>query len=297
MGTVASALVLGLALVVTVAPSAAAGAAPAFPTLVEIRAGHHPGFDRLVFEFEGPLPERTSVRWAERITNDPSGLPVAVQGHAYLNVIMAHVTAHKDTPGWVTTYGPRRRAYDLPNIAHVVAAGDFEAYVSFGVGLMKRTEILRTARLRDPSRYVIDVSTAFRKVDVEIALLDQAAFEVGTPPYLAFVSRKVPLAGRPDSALLRLWAGATEAERARGLRFLSSFTSGFRRLRIDARTHVARLDLIGRCDDLGKPVSVADEIGATLKRFDWIEWVKVYRQGETQHPWGARDSVPECLAP
>jgi hypothetical protein len=266
---------------------------------VAIRAAHHPGFDRIVFEFEGPLPESTSVRWADRITNDPSDLPVPVQGNAYLSVVMYHVRAHKDTPSYGTTYGPRERGHDLPNIAHLMAAGDFEAYVSFGIGLMKRTQILRTARLRDPSRYVIDVSTDFHKERVGVAVFDQSALDAGTPPALALVvvPRVVPRSGKPASALLRLWAGVTEEERAGGLRFVSSFTSGFRDLRIDGETGIARLDLIGSCNRSGKPVSVADEIMATLRRFGTIDWVKIYRAGETQHPWGPRDSVPECLAP
>lgn len=292
-----SVLILGVVLLLVLAPAVQAGAAPGFPTLVEIRAAHHPGFDRIVFEFDGPLPESTSVRWADRITNDPSGLPVPVQGNAYLSVVMYHVRAHNDTPSYGTTYGPRERGYDLPNIAHLMAAGDFEAYVSFGIGLMKRTEILRTARLLEPSRYVIDVSTAFDKVDVEVAFVEQAAVDDGDPPYLTFVDRMVPRTGRPGSALLRLWAGVTEEERAGGLRFVSSFTSGYRDLRIDRQSGIARLDLIGSCNGSGKPVSVADEIMATLRRFGAIDWVKIYRAGETQHPWGARDSVPECLAP
>ena len=40
------------------APALAADPAPAapVPTLVGIRAAHHPGFDRVVFEFRGGLP-------------------------------------------------------------------------------------------------------------------------------------------------------------------------------------------------------------------------------------------------
>lgn len=294
-----SVLILGVVLLLGMAPAVQAGAAPGFPTLVEIRAAHHSGFDRIVFEFEGPLPESTSVRWADRITSDPSDLPVPVQGNAYLSVVMAHVRAHKDEPWWVTTYGPRERAFDLPNLAHLMAAGDFEAYVSFGIGLMKRTEILGTMRLRDPSRYVIDISTDFHKERVGVAVFDQSALDAGTPPALALVvvPRLVPRSGKPASALLRLWAGVTEQERASGLRFVSSFTRGFRNLEVDRSRGLARLDILGRCDDLGQPFSVADEIMATLKRFGSIDWVKIYREGETQHPWGPRDSVPECIAP
>jgi len=43
---------------------------------------------------------------------------------------------------------------------------------------------------------------------------------------------------------------------------------------------------------------VADEIVATLKPFfPTILWVKIFdSKGQTQHPWGRRDSIPDCLA-
>ena len=85
MRSLAVAVTLGLALLVPLAP---AGAAAPFPTLVEIRAAHHPGFDRIVFEFDGGLPERTTARWVDRVTRDPSGLPLAVQGNAFIAVVL-----------------------------------------------------------------------------------------------------------------------------------------------------------------------------------------------------------------
>src|SRR3989304_701121 len=151
MRQTASVVVLGLALIVAMAAVAVAQPESAFPRLVDIRAAHHPGFDRIVFEFAGGLPERTVARWSDGIVHDPSGLPVHVQGRAFIQVDMSFVTAHEQAAPFATTYGARSRAFDLPNFAHVVAAGHFEAVVSFWIGLMKETRILRTARLRDPS--------------------------------------------------------------------------------------------------------------------------------------------------
>jgi hypothetical protein len=273
----------------------AAGAPPPFPTLVEIRVGHHPGFDRIVFEFEGGLPERTTARWVERVTRDPSGLPLAVHGNAFVAVVLRGVTAHEDTPGAPTTYGPRQRAYDLPDIAHVAEAGDFEAVVSFGIGLMARTHILRRSRLTDPSRFVVDVSTRFDKRRVAVAFLDLEALGAGEPPYVRAVSRSVPSSSRAASALHRLWAGPTEAEKADGLRFRSSGTRGFRGLRVNQRG-IARLALRGRCMGGGEAITVADQVFATLRPFPRIDWIKLYdRSGQTQHPFGSRDSLPDCL--
>jgi hypothetical protein len=296
MRRLAAAILLGMALVLTPFP-ASTGAAPPFPVLTAIRAAHHPGFDRIVFEFAGGLPGRTTARWVSRVTHDASGRPAAVQGNAFIAVVLRGATAHEDTPGFPSTYGPRRRAYDLPNIAHLVATGDFEAVVSFGVGVMKHTRIVRRARLTHPARFVVDVSTSFRQMRLPVMFLERDAVMGETPPSLEPVARTVPRDARATSALLRLWAGPTQAEKAAGFRFRSSGTTGFRDLGINARG-IARLTLRGPCDGGGETLTVADEVIGTLKPLASIRWVKILDpSGSTLHPWGERDSIPACLAP
>ena len=295
MRSIAVLIVLFTAMAISTGPVSAAGAAPAGPTLVEIRAAHHPGFDRITFEFEGRLPEYTAASWTEQVTNDPSDLPVPVQGNAFLYVVMYHVNAHAAKPPFADTYGPATRAFDLPNIAHVVGAGDFEMVVSFGVGVMERTRILRTARLRDPARFVIDVATTFPKASVPVVFLDRGMLEAAALDLQA-VGRVVPADRQVKSALRRLWAGPTPDERAAGLRFRSSGSSGFRDFEVNDRG-VARLRLEGGCDGHGRAVTVADQVMATLKGFEHIEWVKILDPaGRTREPWGPTDSIPDCLA-
>ncbi|MGZ4495076.1 MAG: AMIN-like domain-containing (lipo)protein, partial [Nocardioides sp.] len=69
-------LVLIAGLVVPAAPAGSTAAAPAIPTLVGIRAAHHPGFDRVVFDFRGGLPASRRVRYVDHLVADASGLPV-----------------------------------------------------------------------------------------------------------------------------------------------------------------------------------------------------------------------------
>ena len=265
------------------------------PTLREIRAAHHRGYDRLVFEFSGRLPERTRVRWVDRVTADASGLPVRVAGTAFLEVSMFPVVAHNDDG--TTTYGARRRAYDLPNIATVVNSGDFEAVVSFGVGLMKKTSILRTMRLRHPSRYVIDVRTNFERARVKTWFLDEDRFVDNTPPFFRAVRRSVPVPAVARGALHRLYAGPTRAERRDGLRLLRSQSTGFTDLSVNRRK-IARVQLTGGCSSGGSTVTVAGEIMPTLRQFPTVRWVKIYDpQGTTETPNGRSDSIPECLEP
>ena len=284
-----------LMMATTVLPATAAAQAPAVPTLREIRAAHHPGYDRLVFEFSGRLPERTRVRWVDRVVADGSGLPVRVAGNAFLEVSMFPVRAH--TNAGATTYGPARRAYDLPNIATVVNSGDFEAVVSFGVGLMKKTSILRTLRLKNPSRYVIDVRTNFDRARVKTYFFDEQNFVDNTEPFFRPVRRWVPVPAVARGALHRLYAGPTQAERADGLRLLRSRSTGFSNLSI-ASSKVARVQLTGGCSSGGSTVTVAGEIMPTLKQFPTVRWVKIFDpQGNTERPTGRTDSIPECLEP
>ncbi len=292
-------ILLAIALVLASAPTVLAGPAVDFPTLVDIRAAHHPGFDRLVFEFTGGLPTSTSVAWVDRVTQDGSGRAVPVQGEAFLLVSLHGVLGHELTAPMEPTYGPRARAFALPNVAHVVNAGDFEAVVSFGVGLMQRTRILRTERLRGPARFVVDVAAAFPTVPAAIAFVEVGAADpasLSPSDALALTSRSVPIADQANGALLRLWAGPTADEQAAGLRFESSRTKGFRDLRISARG-VARLTLAGGCRGGGQAITVADQVMATLRPFPEVDWVKIYdRSGQTQQPVGPSDSIPDCLA-
>ncbi len=278
---------------------ASSGAMAAQPSkLVDIRAAHHPGYDRIVFEFAGPGPSTVRARWATDLRLDPSHRRAHVQGFAFLRLRFAWSVAHKAKPPHASTFGPRRRAFNLPNIAHVVLLGDVEGEVSIGIGLMRKTKILRTAALRNPSRYVVDVSTRFAKGKVKVFFVDERAVVDGVPPYVRPVVRKVPLGLRADGAMLRLYAGPTAAESRRGLRFAASGTTGYRDLWGNSRG-VTRLTLRGPCDSGGSAeTTVANQVMPTLRSRPAIDWVKIYdRFGHTGRPWGRSDSIPGCLEP
>jgi hypothetical protein len=273
-----------------------AGAAQV-PTLVTIRAAHHPGFDRIVFEFQGPRPKVAQAYWAKQALRlDPSDRLAHVQGRARIKVVFRSAVAHELEPPYRSTALPHRRAYDLPNIAHVVQLGDTEGVVSHGIGLMKKTRILRTQLLRSPTRFVIDVATAFPKRSVKVFFVDEAAFASGAERAVVAVQRRVPRHAKARGALLRLWAGPTRAERRRDLVFVDSGTTGYQGLRIK-RNGVARLTLRGPCDAQGAAVTVADQIMPTLKSRPAIEWVKIHDRDGTRDPWGKSDSLPVCLQP
>jgi hypothetical protein len=141
---------------VVLALAATPARAQSAPTLVDVRAGRHPGFDRVVVEFRGAVPEH-HVRYVDQLVEDGSGNPVSVAGNADLELVFQGANAHKadGTP----SVGPRRFSPGLTAVKEVAQIGDFEAVVSYGIGLDRRRP-LTVSTLSGPSRLVIDVSTA-----------------------------------------------------------------------------------------------------------------------------------------
>ena len=123
-------------------------------TLTAVRAGGHATFDRVVFEFAGPRPGRT-VRYVSEVLHDASGEPVPLKGRAFLEVTLSPATAH-DHAGHPTA-GPLPSVAGLAALRQVADAGDFEAVLSFGIGLAARTPFsVRT--FTAPTRIAIDVA-------------------------------------------------------------------------------------------------------------------------------------------
>jgi hypothetical protein len=154
MRLVRTLVVTSLAAVVLALAAAPAGAQSA-PTLTDVRAGRHTGFDRIVFEFSGAVPEHR-VRYVDRLVQDGSGKPVSVAGAADLEVVFHGANAHEDdgTP----TISPRRFPTGLPAVKEIAQIGDFEAVVTYGIGVDRKRPI-KVSTLSNPSRLVIDVST------------------------------------------------------------------------------------------------------------------------------------------
>ncbi len=124
------------------------------PRLVAVRAAHHATYDRVVFEFSGPLPGYT-VRYVPQVVQDGSGRPVPLLGQASLSVVLTPAVAH--TAAGAASYDNRRIVTGFPSLNEVAAAGDFEGHVSFGLGLDDVVGF-RVLSLTSPSRIVIDVA-------------------------------------------------------------------------------------------------------------------------------------------
>lgn len=285
-----SLLALSTADVTVAAPSASA--APTIPTLVGIRAAHHPTYDRIVFDFRDGLPASQQVGYVPELIGDASGLPIPIAGRAILQVGFQQANAHDDTG---TATAPDRVAFALPNIMTAVQSGDFEAVTTYGIGLAQR-EPFTVFTLTDPDRVVIDVGAAFPTVQRQVYFLDENAFVSGQEPFYVPVSRPVLPLTPATGVLDRLFAGPLPSEEAEGLRLVASEATGFTALSISNR--VARVQLTGGCSSQGSTASIAGEILPTLRQFTTVDFVKIFDPaGTTQVPTGLSDSIPECLEP
>jgi hypothetical protein len=129
---------------------------PGTSTLVAIRAAHHPEtsppYDRVVFEFNGPVP-LVNIEYVDELLGDGSGLLVSIAGTAIVRLIAQPAQAHTEQ-GQPTA--PTRVAYNLPIVKEVVGAGDFEGQVTYGIGLATKATT-RVITLQAKSRIVIDL--------------------------------------------------------------------------------------------------------------------------------------------
>lgn len=123
--------------------------------LVAVRAARHDGYDRITFEFRGSRPGY-SVQYVPQVTMDGSGAPVSLLGQAFLHVVFMRAVAHDDS-GTQTYTGPKVITTNFSSLKQAAFAGDFEGYVSFGLGVRNQVGF-RVLELDDPPRIAIDVA-------------------------------------------------------------------------------------------------------------------------------------------
>ncbi len=129
--------------------------------LVDVRAGRHTCYDRLVLEFRGPV-DGYAVKYVRQVSEDGSGRRVPLAGGAKLQVTV--VAPAYDAKGNATfTPADRARVVDVTGYAalrQVAWAGSFEGYTTLGVGV-RRALPFRVLVLPGPgghTRVVVDVA-------------------------------------------------------------------------------------------------------------------------------------------
>lgn len=122
--------------------------------LQEVRAAAQPGFDRVVFELEGSAVPGYRIGYETRPVQCGSGEPVEVAGEAWLQVQLLPAQAH--TEAGEPTVRERERRLALPVVKEIKSTCDFEADVTWVLGLASRRPY-RVQELAGPARLVVDV--------------------------------------------------------------------------------------------------------------------------------------------
>jgi hypothetical protein len=103
------------------------------PYLVEIRTGDHPDFARITFAFHGAFPEY-NFAYGPNVQAEGAGTPIELPGNAFLRIQFVNAQAH-DNSGASTIRFAADRAVGIGNLIGYAPGGDFEGYVTYGLGI------------------------------------------------------------------------------------------------------------------------------------------------------------------
>jgi hypothetical protein len=139
-----------------VEPMAHTAATLATPMLTGIRTAVHPTFDRIVLDLTPGYRPQVTSRFTDELQRDGSGAIEWLTGCVFSEVVVHGARAHDDA-GNSSYLGPRKfRTRNLSNVMAIAITGGFEATLSIGVGMRKRTWV-KVFTLTGPNRVVIDV--------------------------------------------------------------------------------------------------------------------------------------------
>jgi len=132
------------------------GPANGITILTDVRVGAHPaeGFDRIVFEFVGQLPDESTVQYRPSAVQCGSGMTEDVLGAGTLSVLMRSTQAH-DEQGQLTIDTTAVNGTGGA-ILEGVQTCDFEGIVEWAIGTPDARPF-RVTTLSNPPRLVVDV--------------------------------------------------------------------------------------------------------------------------------------------
>lgn len=125
-----------------------------------VAVARHQGYDRVVFQFRNELPGYRVEYVEPPLFEDGSGDPVKAAGSAFVVVRMERASGFdvETGEGELVYTGLRRitgAQAGTSTVQEVVRTGDFEAVLTWAVGLGDRVDF-RVSTLESPARLVID---------------------------------------------------------------------------------------------------------------------------------------------
>jgi hypothetical protein len=128
--------------------------------LERVAVGRHEGYDRVVFQFKNALPGYKVEYVQPPLKEDGSGNPVQIKGNAFVVVRMEPASGFDlNTGEGVMVYkGPKRidgSAAGTSVVQEVVRTGDFEAVLTWAIGLSDKVDF-RVGTATSPPRLIVD---------------------------------------------------------------------------------------------------------------------------------------------
>jgi hypothetical protein len=128
--------------------------------LERIAVGRHEGYDRVVFQFQNGLPGYKVEYVQPPLKEDGSGKPVSVKGSAIVSVRMEPASGFDlNTGEGVLVYKGAKQidgtSAGTSVVQQLVRTGDFEAVLSWAIGLSDRVDF-RVTTATSPDRLIVD---------------------------------------------------------------------------------------------------------------------------------------------
>jgi hypothetical protein len=117
-----------------------------------VRVGAHPGYDRFVLEFNGPVPSYTVTPQSDsRFTLAPKGETVTLEGTNGVLITVQHIN-------WTAYAGPTSLRPEFTYLREARLIQNFEGVQQWGLGIAGVAAV-RVFTLASPARLVVDVTT------------------------------------------------------------------------------------------------------------------------------------------
>jgi hypothetical protein len=128
--------------------------------LERVAVGRHEGFDRVVFQFTNHVPGYRVEYVEPPLKEDGSGNIVRIKGNHFVVVRMEQASGFDLTvaEGELVYKGPRRidgADAGTSVVREVVRTGDFEAVLTWAIGLEDRVDF-RVTTAQSPARLIVD---------------------------------------------------------------------------------------------------------------------------------------------
>jgi hypothetical protein len=135
--------------------------ATATALLERVAVGRHEGYDRVVFQFRGEGLPGYRISYVEPpLKEDGSGNPVDIAGKAFVVVRMEPASGFdlNTGEGQLVYKGPKRiegSSAGTSVVQEVVRTGDFEAVLTWAIGLEEKVDF-RVTTATSPARLIVD---------------------------------------------------------------------------------------------------------------------------------------------